>query len=72
MARRQLEVANEVAAELAGAQDRILRQLEEQLRCEIFLRGNVVTLEGDAEAVANGATVVRELSSLVERGQEIA
>src|SRR5215210_5991618 len=71
MARRQLEVSNEVAAELAGSQDRILRQLEEQLRCEIFLRGNVVTLDGDAEAVANGATVVRELTSLVERGHAL-
>jgi phosphate starvation-inducible PhoH-like protein len=71
MARRQLEVSNEVAAELAGAQDRILRQLEEQLRCEIFLRGNVVTLDGEAEAVANGATVVRELTSLVDRGHAI-
>ena len=72
MARRQLEVSNEVAAELSGSHDRVLSQLEEQLKCEIFLRGNVVTLDGDAEAVANGATVVRELSSLVERGHEIA
>jgi phosphate starvation-inducible PhoH-like protein len=71
VARRQLEVSNEVAAELAGSQDRILRELESQLDCEVFLRGNVVTLDGDAEAVANGASVVRELSSLVERGHEI-
>jgi phosphate starvation-inducible PhoH-like protein len=71
MARRQLEVSNQIAAELAGSQDKILRQLEDQLSCEIFLRGNVVTLDGDAEAVANGATVVRELTSLVERGHEL-
>src|ERR687884_684944 len=71
MARRQLEVSNEVAAELAGARDAALRTLEEHLDCEIFLRGNVVTLDGDAEAVQTGATVVRELSSLVERGHEI-
>jgi phosphate starvation-inducible PhoH-like protein len=30
-----------------------------------------VTLDGDAEAVQTGATVVRELSQLVERGHEI-
>jgi phosphate starvation-inducible PhoH-like protein len=71
MARRQLEVSNQIAAELAGSQDRILRQLEDQLSCEIFLRGNVVTLDGTAEAVANGATVVRELTTLVERGHEL-
>ena len=51
MARRQLEVSNEVAAELAGSQDAILRKLEEQLDCEVFLRGNVITLDGEAEAV---------------------
>jgi phosphate starvation-inducible PhoH-like protein len=71
MARRQLELSNEVAAELAGSQDAILKALEEHLAAHIFLRGNVVTLEGDAEAVQAGATVVRELSSLVERGHEI-
>jgi phosphate starvation-inducible PhoH-like protein len=71
MARRQLEVPNEVAAELAGSQDRMLRELEQALDCEVFLRGNVLTLDGEAEAVANGATVVRELTSLVERGHSI-
>ena len=71
MARRQLELANEVAAELAGAGDSILKTLEEHLACEIFLRGNIVTLDGEAEAVQQGATVVRELSSLVERGHDI-
>jgi phosphate starvation-inducible PhoH-like protein len=71
MARRQLELSNEVAAELAGSQDAILKTLEGHLAAQIFLRGNVVTLEGDAEAVQAGATVVRELSALVERGHEI-
>ena len=71
MARRQLELSNEVAAELAGAGDSILKTLESHLACEIFLRGNIVTLDGEAEAVQQGATVVRELSSLVERGHDI-
>ena len=71
MARRQLELSNQVAAELAGAEDRILKTLEEHLACDVFLRGNVITLDGDAEAVAAGATVIRELSQLVERGHDI-
>src|SRR5918912_507449 len=71
MARRQLEVTNQVAAELAGSQDAALRTLEQNLDCDVYLRGNVITLDGDAEAVQAGATVVRELSSLVERGHEI-
>ena len=50
MARRQIEVANEVAAGLAGSQDAILKTLDGHLDCDVFLRGNVVTLEGDDEA----------------------
>ena len=71
MARRQLEVSNDVAAELAGSRDAALRTLQEHLDCEVFLRGNIVTLDGDAEAVQAGATVIRELSALVERGHDI-
>src|ERR1044071_3892239 len=71
MARRQLEVSNEVAAELAGAGDRALRTLQEHLDCEVFLRGNVITLDGEAEAVQAGATIIRELSAMVERGHDI-
>jgi phosphate starvation-inducible PhoH-like protein len=66
-----MELSNEAAAELAGSEDRILRALEEHLPCEVFLRGNVITLEGDADAVQAASTVVMELSSLVERGHEI-
>src|SRR5919201_1341051 len=71
MARRQMELSNEVSAELAGSQDHILRTLEEHLPCDVFLRGNVITLDGDADAVRAGATVVMELTSMVERGHEI-
>src|SRR5215217_4377018 len=72
MSRRQMELSNEVAAELAGSQDHILRTLEEHLACDVYLRGNVITLDGDADAVRAGATVVLELTSMVERGHEIA
>ena len=47
--RRQLELDNAVAAELAGSEDAVLRALEGHLDCDVFLRGNVLTLEGDAE-----------------------
>jgi phosphate starvation-inducible PhoH-like protein len=66
-----MELSNEVAAELAGSHDQILRTLEGHLECDVFLRGNVLTLDGEADAVQAGATVVRELSSLVERGHSI-
>ena len=71
MARRQIEVSNQVAAELAGEHDKLLRELDGRLEAQMFLRGNVITLDGDAEAVAASATVIRELSQLVERGHAI-
>jgi phosphate starvation-inducible PhoH-like protein len=66
-----MELSNEVAAELAGSHDHILRTLEERLACDVFLRGNLLTLDGEAEAVQAGAAVVLELQSLVERGHAI-
>jgi phosphate starvation-inducible protein PhoH and related proteins len=70
--RRQIELANEVAAALSGSNDQILRALEGHVDCKLYLRGNVITLDGDAEAVAAAAVVVRELSELIEQGHEIA
>ena len=37
--RRQLELDNVVAAELAGSEDAVLRALEGHLDCDVFLRG---------------------------------
>ena len=49
-----------------------MKTLEEHLDCEVFLRGNVLTLDGDDDSVAMARTVVRELSDLVRQGHEIA
>jgi phosphate starvation-inducible PhoH-like protein len=70
--KQTIELDNAVAAELAGSQDAVLRALESHLDCDVFLRGNVLTLEGDATAVDAGASVVRELSELIAQGHEIA
>jgi phosphate starvation-inducible PhoH-like protein len=72
VAKKTIELDNVVAAELAGSQDTILRTLESHLDCDVFLRGNVLTLDGDAAAVDDGAAVVRELSELIDQGHEIA
>lgn len=69
--RRQLELSNEVATALSGDQDGVLRKLESHLECEIYLRGNVVTLDGEAEEVGRGVAVVRELADLIDAGHEI-
>ena len=70
--RRQIELDNAVAAELAGSGDAVLKALEGHLQCDVFLRGNVLTLEGEPEAVEAAASVVRELSDLITQGHEIA
>ena len=70
--RTQVELSNEVAAELAGPGDVIMRKLEEHLDCDVFLRGNVLTLDGAPSDVSMGETVVRELTDLVRQGHDIA
>jgi phosphate starvation-inducible protein PhoH len=65
-------VPNTVAAELAGSEDSVLKALEDQLDCDVFLRGNVVTLDGPDEAVRAGEKLVRELSDLIEGGHDVA
>ncbi len=70
--RRQIELDNAIAAELAGSEDAVLRALEGHLECSVYLRGNVLTLEGEDAAVEAAAAVVRELSELIAQGHEIA
>ena len=70
--RTQLELSNDVASELAGPGDAIMRTLEGHLDADLFLRGNVLTLDGEPEAVQTAEAVVRELSDLVRQGHEIA
>jgi phosphate starvation-inducible PhoH-like protein len=72
VARTQLELPNEVASELAGPGDTIMKTLEGHLECDVFLRGNVLTLDGAEGEVEMAETVVRELSDLVRQGHEIA
>jgi phosphate starvation-inducible PhoH-like protein len=70
--RTQLELPNDVATELAGAHDAIMKSLEGHLDADVFLRGNVVTLEGERGDVETAETVVRELSDLIRQGHEVA
>jgi phosphate starvation-inducible PhoH-like protein len=70
--RTQLELSNDVASELAGPGDAIMRTLEGHLEADLFLRGNVLTLDGEPDAVETAEAVVRELSDLVRQGHEIA
>jgi phosphate starvation-inducible protein PhoH and related proteins len=72
LARRQVTLDNVVAAELAGSEDAVLRALEGHLSCDVHLRGNILTLDGEAGDVQTAATVVDELVELIEQGHDIA
>jgi phosphate starvation-inducible PhoH-like protein len=69
--RTRIELPNDVAAELAGSQDAVLRALEGHLQCRVFLRGNLLTLDGSERETETGERVVQELSELIQRGHEI-
>jgi phosphate starvation-inducible protein PhoH and related proteins len=70
--KQQIELSNEVAAALAGSQDAVLREIEEHVDCQVFLRGNVVTLEGEDAAVTAAADVIGEVADLVAGGHQIS
>ena len=70
--RLQIELSNQAATELAGTGDAVLRTLEGHVACDLWLRGNVLTLHGEQEAVDAAAIVVKELAGLIEQGHDIA
>ena len=70
--RRQIELSNDVAAELAGPSDAVIKTLEDRLGADVFLRGNILTLEGEDVDVELAASVVEEVADLVSSGLEIA
>jgi phosphate starvation-inducible PhoH-like protein len=69
--RRQIEVSNDVAAALTGSTDATLRALEQHVGCSLYVRGNLITLDGDAESVATTSVLVRELAELVKQGHAV-
>jgi phosphate starvation-inducible PhoH-like protein len=70
--RTQITLDPVVATELAGSEDAVLRALEGHLDCDVFMRGNVLTLDGEADDVRVGQDVVGELSELIAQGHEIS
>ena len=71
MSQRTIEVADSVAVELAGEQDRVLRELEERLELTISLRGNRIVLNGEEDCVEAAVGVIDEVSGLVGRGRPV-
>jgi phosphate starvation-inducible protein PhoH and related proteins len=69
--RRQFELSNDLAAGLAGEHDAMLRALEERLQARVYLRGNLLTLDGEPEALETGARVIAELGMLAPSGHPL-
>jgi len=65
------EVSNAVAAELAGLGDGVIETLRDRLDCTIRLRGNQLTLEGEADQIHAARGIIDELVELVEGGHQI-
>ena len=66
---KQIDLDNRAAALLVGEHDTYLRTLEDLLQCDISLRGNQLTLEGEAAEVERGELLVEELLLLLRSGQ---
>jgi phosphate starvation-inducible PhoH-like protein len=69
--RTQVELPDDVAVELAGSQDAVLRALQAHLECKVYLRGNVLTFDGEQSENNAGERLVRELSELIARGHQV-
>ncbi len=71
MPRRTLTLENEVAAELAGSGDSVLRALRDRTTSKVHLRGNLLTLEGEEADMDQAAKLVEEMVDLIEDGHEV-
>ena len=71
MPRRTLTLENEVAAELAGSGDSVLRALRDRTTSKVHLRGNLLTLEGEEAEMNQAAKLVEEMVELIEDGHEV-
>ena len=69
--RRQFELPNDLAAALAGSHDAMLRALEQRLGVRVFLRGNLLTLDGESARGRGGARVIDELATLAAGGHAL-
>ena len=63
---------NALLPELAGSHSRHLVRLEQRLGVKLAMRGNLIAIEGAAEAREQAATVLRALYQRLESGEELA
>jgi phosphate starvation-inducible PhoH-like protein len=64
--------ANSVALALAGEHDANLKILEDRLACTLTMRGNVLLLDGEQEAVTQACSAIEELLSVIRSGRPLS
>ncbi|MCU1524622.1 MAG: PhoH family protein [Microbacteriaceae bacterium] len=68
----ELRVDGVAMVRLLGPQDRLLKTIERQYpRVEVLVRGNEITLDGDADQVHAAVRLVEELVTMVRADQEL-
>jgi phosphate starvation-inducible protein PhoH and related proteins len=63
--------ADQSMVALLGSSDELLRLIERSFSCDIHVRGNEITVSGDAVEVAVAARLFSELMTLLERGESL-
>jgi len=63
--------SNSMALSLAGEHDAHLKILEQRLDCTLTLRGNVLILEGETDAVDKARAAIDELLTVIRGGRPI-
>ena len=64
--------SNSEALALAGEHDAHLKILEQRLSCDLTLRGNVLILEGEADACAKARSAIDELLTVIKSGRPLS
>ncbi len=64
--------SNSVALSLAGEHDAHLKILEARLDCTLTLRGNVLLLDGEDEAVEQARAAIEELLAVIRGGRPVS
>ena len=68
----ELRVDGVAMVRLLGPQDRLLKTIERQYpRVEVLVRGNEISLDGDADQVRSAVRLVEELVTMVRGDQEL-
>jgi phosphate starvation-inducible PhoH-like protein len=70
--RETLTVSDELARELSSRGDEVLRTLADRIGASVYLRGDELILDGDADHVERARSVLRELGELVDQGMALA